>query len=154
MVDEIAHLQDYPDPIRQLLVKNSGHDKPAVLITNQMERALRELIDRCARRIISENIIRNAINFFHMDSLSPVVPIRINVDVQLTVMASVLYRLPGARVGKTCANAEAQTIFRHLARHPGKVIIIRDEIIVQLRVCANDNYLIAAGYPDSRQKIP
>ncbi len=82
--------------------------------------------------MISENIIRNAINFFHMDSLSPVAPMHINVDVQLTVMASVLYRLPGVRVGKPCANVEAQTIFRHLARHPGKVTIIRDEIIVQL----------------------
>ncbi len=154
MVDEIAHLQDYPDPIRQLLVKNSGHDKPAVLITNQMERAPRELIDRCARRMVIENIIRDAINFFHMDSLSSVVPMRINVDVQLTVMVSVLYRLLGARIGKPCANAEAQTIFRHLVRHLGKVTITRDEIIVQLRVCANDNYLIAAGYPDLRQKIP
>ncbi len=154
VVDETAHLRDYPDPIRQLLVKNLGHDKPTVLITNQMERAPRELIDRYARRMVIENIISDAINFFHMDSLSSVVPMRINVDVQLTVMASVLYRLLGERVGKPYANAEAQTIFRHLVRHLGKVTITKDEIIVQLRARANDNYLIAAGYPELRQKIP
>ncbi len=154
VVDETVHLRDYPHPIRQLLVRNLGHDKPAVLITNQMKRDPGELIERYARRMVRENVISDAINFFHMDALSSVVPMRINVDVQLTVMVSVLYRLLGTRVGKPYANAGERTIFRDLAKRPGKVTITKDEIVVQFRARANDNYLIAAGYSELRQKIP
>ncbi len=154
VVDEIIHLRDYPHPIRQLLIRNLGHDRPMVLITNQMKSDPGELIDRYARRMVRENIISDAINFFHINALSSVVPMRTNVDVQLTVMASVLYRLLGTRVGKSYADAGERTIFRDLVKRPGKVTITKDEIVVQFRARANDNYLIAAGYPELRQKIP
>ncbi len=98
-MDETVKLGAYPKPLLQLLVKNLGHDKPTVLITNQMKRTPRQLIDRYARRMVIENVISDAIDFFHMDALSSAIPMRINVDVQLTVMASVLYRLMGVRVG-------------------------------------------------------
>lgn len=154
VVDETVKLRAYPEPLRQLLVKNLGHDKPTVLITNQMKRPPNQLIDRYARRMVIENLISDAIDFFHMDALSSAVPMRINVDVQLTVMASVLYRLLGARVGNGYEKAEARTLFRDLTRHAGKVTITQNEIIVQMRARAKDNYLIAAGYPELRQKIP
>ena len=154
VVDETAKLRAYPKPIRQLLVKNLGHDKPTVLITNQMKRSPRQLIDRYARRMVIENVISDAIDFFHMDALSSAVPMRINVDVQLTVMASVLYRLMGVRVGQGYEKAEARTLYRDLMRHTGKVTITQNEILVQLRARAKDSYLIAAGYPELHQKIP
>ena len=154
IVEETVKLRAYPKPLRQLLVKNLGHDKPTVLITNQMERPPSQLIDRYARRMVIENVISDAIDFFHMDALSSAVPMRINVDVQLTVMASVLYRLLGARVGKGYEKAEARTLFHDLARHAGKVTITHNEVIVQMRARAKDNYLIAAGYPDLKQNIP
>ena len=154
VVDETVMLKAYPKPIRQLLVKNLGHDKPTILMTNQMKRTPQQLIDRYARRMVIENVISDAIDFFHMDALSSAVPMRINVDVQLTVMASVLYRLLGIRVGQGYEKAEARTIYRDLMRHTGKVTITRNEILVQLRARAKDNYLVNAGYPDLRQKIP
>lgn len=154
VVDETVNLRAYPKPIRQLLVKNLGHDKPTILITNQMKRTPQQLIDRYARRMVIENVISDAIDFFHMDALSSAVPMRINVDVQLTVMASVLYRLMGIRVGQGYEKAEARTIYRDLMRHTGKVTITQNEILVQLRARAKDNYLVNAGYPELRQNIP
>ncbi|MCY4673935.1 MAG: hypothetical protein OXD43_09280, partial [Bacteroidetes bacterium] len=74
--------------------------------------------------------------------------------VQLTVMASVLYRLMGVRVGQGYEKAEARTLYRDLMRHTGKVTITQNEILVQLRARAKDNYLVAAGYPELHQKIP
>ena len=62
--------------------------KPTILITNQMERPASKLIDRYARRMVIENVISDAIDFFHMDALSSAAPMRINVDIQLTVMAA------------------------------------------------------------------
>ena len=69
-------------------------------------------------------------------------------------MASVLYRIMGTWVGKPYANAEERSIFQDLAKRPGKVAIIKDEIIVQFWASVNDNYLTAAGYPELRQRIP
>ena len=153
-MDEIVKLRAYAKPIRQLLVKNLGHDKPTILITNQMKRSPRQLIDRYAQRMVIENVISDAIDFFHMDALISAVSMRINVDVQLTVMASVLYRLMGGRVAQGYEKAEARTICRDLMRHTGKVTITQNKILVQLRAQAKDNYLIAAGYPELHQKIP
>ena len=154
IVDEIITLRTYPKPLRQLLVKNLGHDKPTVLITNQMKRSPNQLIDRYARRMVIENIISDAIDFFHMDALSSAVPMRINVDVQLTVMASVLYRLLGTRVAQGYEKAEARTLYRDLVRHSGKITITHDKILVHLRARAKDNYLIASQYPELQQNIP
>ncbi len=154
VVDETVELRNYPKPLRQLLVKNLGHDKPTILITNQMERPASKLIDRYARRMVIENVISDAIDFFHMDALSSAVPMRINVDIQLTVMASVLYRLLGVRVGHGYEKSEARTLYRDLVKHNGNVTITQDEILVQLRARAKTNYLIAAGYPELRQRIP
>ena len=154
IVDETTKLRGYPKPLRQLLVKNLGHEKPTVLITNQMKRSPSQLIDRYARRMVIENVISDAIDFFHLDALSSAVPLRINVDVQLTIMASVLYRLLGMRVGQGYEQAEARTIYRDLVRHSGKVTVTQNEILVQLRPRAKTPYLAEAGYAELRQKIP
>lgn len=154
IADEIVKLRGYPQPLRQIIVKGLGHDKPTVLITNQMKRSAAQLVDRYARRMIIENVISDAIDFFHMDALSSTVPMRINVDVQLTVMASVLYRLIGARVGEGYEKAESRTIYRDLVRHSGKVTITDDEILVQLRARSKAHYLVSAGYPKLRERIP
>ncbi len=154
IADEVVKLRGYPYPLRQIIVKGLGHDKPTILITNQMKRSPAQLVDRYARRMIIENVISDAIDFFHMDALSSAVPMRINVDVQLTVMASVLYRLLGARAGAGYEKAESRTIYRDLVRHSGKVTITEDEILVQLRARARAHYLVSAGYPELRERIP
>ena len=41
----------------------------------------------------------------------------------MTVMASVLYRLLGVRVGQGYEKAEARTLYRNLVRHSGKITI-------------------------------
>ena len=79
---------------------------------------------------------------------------RINVDTQLTVMASVLYRLLGVRAGDGYAHAEAERIFRELVRLTGKVTITEDEIVVALRLRAKTGFLIKAGYQDFQERIP
>ena len=43
--------------------------------------------------MIIENHIADGIDFFHMDALSSAVAMKVNCDLQLTLMASSLYRL-------------------------------------------------------------
>ena len=58
-----------------------------------------KLIERYAQRMLVENHIADGIDFFHMDALSSVVALRVTCDLQLTLMASSLYRLLGQRIG-------------------------------------------------------
>ena len=62
--------------------------------------------------MLIENGIADGIDFFHMDALSSAVAMKVNCDLQLTLMASSLYRLLGTELGKEYTNAKSRRIFR------------------------------------------
>ncbi len=53
-----------------------------------MRAALSTLITRYAQRMLIENGIAEAIHFFHIDSLSSMVGLKVDFDLQLTLAAS------------------------------------------------------------------
>lgn len=154
ILERRVRLRGYPGDIRQIAIADLGHEKPTLLLTNQMEESASKLVDRYARRMIIENAIADAIDFFHMDALSAAVAMKVNVDAQLTVMASGLYRVLGKRVGNGYEVAKARTIFRDLVRTSGSVEIKADEIIVSPGRRAHNPLLIAAGYGEMEGRIP
>ena len=78
----------------------------------KLRRSATKLIDRYAQRMLIENGIADGIDFFHMDALSSAVAMKVNCDLQLTLMASSLYRLLGTELGKEYTNAKSRRIFR------------------------------------------
>ena len=68
-----------------------------MLLTNQSRRSASHLIGRYAQRMLIENNIEDGIDFFHMDALSSTVAMKVNCDLQLTLIASSLYRLLARR---------------------------------------------------------
>ena len=96
ILDQQVALDGYEGPIRQLSILDLGHEEPTLLLTNQLRRSPATLIGRYAQRMIIENAIADGIDFFHMDALSSAVAMKVNYDIQLTLMASSLYRLLGA----------------------------------------------------------
>jgi hypothetical protein len=50
--------------------------------------------------VLIENGIADAINFFHLDSLSSMVGLKVDFDLQLTLMAASLYRIMAQRIGR------------------------------------------------------
>ena len=75
------------------------HEDPTFLIINQMTKSASKLIQRYAQRIIIENNVADGIDFFHMDALSSAVAMKVNLDLQLTLMASSLFRLLDCKLG-------------------------------------------------------
>ncbi len=88
ILEQTVRIRGYTEPLRQIAIRDLGHHKPTLLLTNQLEIRPAVLIDRSARRMISENTIADAIHFLLMDALSAAVPLRVGLDMQLTVMAS------------------------------------------------------------------
>ena len=154
ILDTRVSLADYQGPIRQISVMDLGHEEPTLLITNQLRRSPAKLISRYAQRMIIENSIADGIEFFHMDALSSAVAMKVNCDLQLTLMASSLYRLLGARIGRGYQTAKSQHIFRDFIDATALVHITEDEILVRFQKRAHNPLLIAAGFNETGIRVP
>ena len=154
VLDEKIHLPGYDGPIRQLTVADLGHEEPTLLLTNQIRRAASTLIERYAQRMVIENGIADGIDFFHMDALSSAVAMKITCDLQLTLMASSLYRLLGAQVGRGYEVAKGRHIFRDFIDAVGLITLSNDVIQVQYQKRAHNPLLIAAGFGTTDVPVP
>ena len=154
ILDETIHLTGYEGPLRQLTVADLGHEEPTFLVTNQLRRAASTLIERYAQRMVIENSIADGIDFFHMDALSSAVAMKITCDLQLTLMASSLYRLLGAQVGRGYEVAKGRHIFRDFIDAVGLITLSDDVIQVQYQKRAHNPLLIAAGFGTTDVPVP
>ena len=154
VLERMIQLRDYEVPIRQLAIRDLGHDKPTLLLTNQLRRSATKLIDRYAQRMLIENGIADGIDFFHMDALSSAVAMKVNCDLQLTLMASSLYRLLGTELGKEYTNAKSRRIFRDFIDATAVVTIDSSTITVQFQKRAHNPHLLEAGFDRKRTRVP
>ena len=154
VLDDTIHLTGYEGLLRQLTVADLGHEEPTFLVTNQLRRAASTLIERYAQRMVIENSIADGIDFFHMDALSSAVAMKITCDLQLTLMASSLYRLLGAQVGRGYEVAKGRHIFRDFIDAVGVITLSDDAIQVQYQKRAHNPLLIAAGFGTTDVPVP
>jgi hypothetical protein len=154
ILDERGSLSGYEGSIRQISVVDLGHEEPTILLTNQLGRSASKLISRYAQRMIIENSIADGIEFFHMDALSSAVAMKVNCDLQLTLMASSLYRVLGARIGRGYQSAKSQHIFRDFIDATASIYITENEILVRFQKRAHNPLLIAAGFHKIDVRVP
>ncbi len=138
---------------RQLFVTDLGHDKPTVLITNQLAVPAHKLIERYARRMLIENALSDAVRFFHMNALSSVVGLKVDFDMALLVIASGLYRLLAKRM-RGYSEAQARTIFHDLINIPADVTIDEKEIRVELHRRSHLPLILASDLADKPVAVP
>ena len=154
VLDQRISLSDYEGPIRQVMVADLGHEQPTILLTNQLTTTAAKLIERYARRMIIENSIEDGIDFFHIDALSSAVAMKIDCDLQLTLMASSLYRLLAGRIGRGYDQAKSRHLFRDFVDATAKVGISESEIAVRYQKRAHNPLLVAAGFDRTETVIP
>lgn len=154
ILDERIELDDYEGPLRQVTITELGHEEPTLLLTNYMKRSATKLIDRYAGRMIIENSIADGIDFFHMDALSSAVAMKIDCDLQLTLMASSLYRLLGSQIGSQYKSAKSRHIFRDLIDATANVAIDKKTIQVRFQKRSHNPFLLSAGYGETDIRIP
>lgn len=154
ILDEKMDLKDYAGPVRQIIIADLGHEEPTFLLTNQLTRSAPKLIERYARRMIIENSIQDGIDFFHMDALSSAVPMKVDCDLQLTLMASSLYRLFGSQIGQGYERAKSRTIFRDFVDATAMVDISAQQITVHFQKRAHNPLLLNSGFDKKMVKVP
>jgi hypothetical protein len=154
ILEQKISLNHYTGMIRQIIIRDLGHEEPTFLLTNQMKRSAPTLIGRYAQRMIIENSISDTIDFFHMDALSSAVAMKVNCDLALTLMASSLYRIFGQKIGGLYKTAESRHIFRDFIAANATVFLTEREIILRFQKRAHNPLLITAGFTDTNISIP
>ena len=152
--DERVPLRGYEGQVRQISVIDLGHEEPTVLLTNNLRSSCSALVTRYAQRMLIENGIAEAIQFFHLDALSSLVGLKVDFDLQLTLMASWLYRLLAQKVGGTYATAEAKTLYHQLLEVSATVTVEDSRVVVQLHKRAHNPLLKASRLADAATPMP
>lgn len=154
ILDRQVTLEDYSGNLRQIAIVGLGHDEPTLLLTNQLRRTPAKLVERYARRMLIENNIEDGVNFFHMDSLSSAVALKVNCDVQLTLMASSLYRHLAQRIGQGYESAKSDHVFRDFIDATATLEIDSQAITVHYQRRAHNPLLLAAGFDKIDVRVP
>jgi hypothetical protein len=154
ILDDRITLADYTSPIRQIAVADLGHEEPTLLLTNQLRRSPANLIGRYAKRMLIENNIEDGVNFFHIDALSSAVALKVNCDLQLTLMASSLYRYLGQKLGGGYEAAKSRHLFRDFIDATARIEIDERAVRVHFQKRAHNPLLVAAGFGKTEVRIP
>jgi transposase len=154
ILDQKIDLKYYDGQIRQLVIDDLGHEDPIFLLTNHLTGSAAKLIQRYAKRMIIENSIEDSIDFFHMDALSSAVAMKVNLDVQLTLMASSLYRLFAIKIGNGYEAAKSRQLFRDFIDATAHIRISEKDVDVRFQKRSHNPLLIAADFEKTDVRIP
>ncbi len=80
--------------------------------------------------------------------------LKVDCDLQLTLMASSLYRLLAGRIGRGYEQAKSRHVFRDFVDATATVIIGATTITVQFQKRAHNPLLVAAGFDQTDTAIP
>ena len=89
-----------------------------------------------------------------MDALSSAVAMKVNLDVQLTLMASSLYRLLALKIANGYQQAKSRHIFRDFIDATATIAITENQVIVKFQKRAHNPLLLAAGFDKVDVPIP
>src|SRR6266542_3478961 len=147
VVDEQVTLTDYPQTIRQLVVQGLGREAPTVIITNNRQASAKMVIERYAGRMTVEQRLAESIRSFHLDALCSAVPLNVDLDVVLSVLAgavcaSLRRRLTGYQA------ATPDTLQRRFLSTGGVIINQADTIVVRLKRRTYSPVLRQADIPE------
>jgi hypothetical protein len=154
VLDERIELPAYQGQLRQITIIDLGHEEPTILLTNNVKKSCPTLVTRYAQRMLIENGISEAIQFFHLDALSSMVGMKVDFDLQITIMASSLYRLLAERIGREYRQATAKTLFRNLLDVSATVDILANDVVVTFTKRAHNPFLVACGLADQPTPMP
>ncbi len=143
-----AQLSAYPRPLRQLAVTGLGHDQPTLLITNDGTTPARKIVESYSRRMNIEQRLAEAIRSFGLDALAGAVPLNVDLDVVLSILAHTICaalrrRLPGYHT------ATPDTLQRRFLSTGGIITSHGDQITIRLNRRTYSPVLRQASLPET-----
>lgn len=134
-------LQGYDGTLRQLIVKNTGREKPSFIITNDFEVQLKEVILKYARRWLVEKSIAEQIDFFHLNLVGSSIVVKVDFDLTMTLLAYSLYKM----LAKNLTGFErstAKNLFFDFIDNGAEVEILNKKIFVSMRKKVHNSIIL------------
>lgn len=151
--EDMIKLTDITGKVRQIAVKNIGRDEPTLLISNDLTTAGKNLFARYAERMMAGNELDAYIGGFHLDALTSGVPLNVDLDTTLTVVAGNLYRLLALKLSRY-EKATPGTLWRDFLDATGTLHITQNDVTCALTLRSHHPVLIDAGFADLETPIP
>jgi hypothetical protein len=151
--DQLIQIKGISDKVRQLAIRNIGREQPTLLITNDLTATIKHLFARYAERMTIENELDAYIGGFHLDALSSGLPLNVDLDTTLTVIAGNLYRLLARRLPRY-ETATPDRLWRHFLDATGTIHTTDTTITIDLNLRTHHPVLIDAGLADHTTPIP
>jgi hypothetical protein len=151
--EDMIKIKDISSKARQIAVTGIGRDEPTLLITCDLTTPARDLFARYAERMMVENQLDAYISGFHLDALTSGVPLNVDLDTTLTVVAGNLYRLLALTLDRYQA-ATPDKIWRHFLDATGTLHITPGTVTCALNLRSHHPVLIDAGFADLEVPIP
>jgi len=142
-------LRGYDGELRQVIVRGNGHEKPTFLISNDFEVPLELLVSDYARRWRVENLISEAVKFFHLNALSSPILIKVHFDVAMTMIADTLYNMLAQKL-RGFEDCDAPKIYRNFVKAKANIRVKSGEVTVTFPRKAHNPILRALPW----QRLP
>jgi transposase len=153
MHEDMITLTGISSQVRQIAIKNIGRDEPTLLITNETAGKCKDLFARYAERMMAENELDAYIGGFHLDALTSGVPLNVDLDTTLTVVAGNLYRLLALKLSRY-EQATPGTLWRDFPDATGTLHIDETSVTCALNLRSHHPALIDAGFAELETPIP
>lgn len=148
-----VELRGYDGELRQIVLRGNGHEKPAFLITNDVESPVELIVGNYARRWRVENGIAEAVKFFHLNALSSPILIKVHFDVVMTMIADTLYSRLAQQL-RGFEDCDAPKIHRHFVRGKGDIEVRGKNLTVHFAKRAHNPILRAVAWGNLPQDLP
>ena len=130
--DSLITLRHYEGPLRQVILTGHGHLNPTFLISNDLELPAALVLKKYARRWLVEQEIAEHVDFFHLNSPSSSIVVKVDFDLTLSLMAHNLFRvltrqLPGFE------RCTVPTIARDVLQNAAAISVAGRAITVNLK---------------------
>ncbi|HXW68509.1 MAG TPA: transposase, partial [Dissulfurispiraceae bacterium] len=119
-------------PFRQLIVADNGHQKETFLITNDRDRTAQQIVRQYGKRWNIEKGISEQIEFFHLNSLSSSIVIKVDFDLTMTIAAHNFYRM----IARSLAGFEdgiSGSLNNKFFQNGGQFTINNDTIVIEMK---------------------
>lgn len=143
-------IRDYPEMLKEIIVKGNGRELPMRLITNDDTTKEKEVVQKYAKRWRIENNIQENVDFFSLNALSSSVVVQVDFDIAMTLIANTLYKIIAQKT-KWLNNAKPKTVARNIIDTKANITIEDDQIVVKF---ANRTYNpVIREWVDSLNKL-
>lgn len=130
--EEEVNLKGYEGKLRQINIIGHGKIKPAIIITNDFELITEEIVRKYTKRWIVEKTISEQISFFHLNSVSSSMVIKVDFDFTMTILTHNLYRLFAKDLGRY-KNLTDQSIYEKFIENSADIKIEEKSIEVKYK---------------------